>query len=94
MLLHGYLIISDRCEKLAWEMRNYAKDDKNKIPKENDHLIDCLRYILDFWAYDMNHIKEQGRAELENKENKPWYKPSDDFPELNDDLGIVDDYIY
>lgn len=94
MLLHHYIVISDRCEKLVWEMRNYVKDDKNKIPKENDHLIDCLRYILDFWAYDMNHIREEGSIELANKENKPWYKPSDDFPEFNDDLEFVDDMAY
>jgi len=27
---------------LFWEMQNYRVDDKGKIPKENDHAIDCI----------------------------------------------------
>jgi hypothetical protein len=37
-------VLSDRCEKLAWEIENYVKDKNGKIPKERDHLIDCWRY--------------------------------------------------
>jgi hypothetical protein len=45
-MLEGKIFISDRCVNLYWELSNYKKDDKGKIPKENDHLIDCLRYML------------------------------------------------
>ena len=37
---------------LFWEMSNYRVDDKGKIPKENDHAIDTLRYILSNAHYD------------------------------------------
>lgn len=43
-LLKGLIVVSERCEKLMWEMENYVRDKNGKVPKENDHLIDCLRY--------------------------------------------------
>lgn len=94
MLLYDHIVFSDRVECLLKEMRNYIKDAKNRIPKENDHNIDNLRYILDFLAYDMNHIVEEGTLEARNTENKPYYKISDDFPGYNDDAEFVDDEYY
>ena len=32
-------------------MTNYRTDDKGKIIKKDDHLIDCFRYILNFLEY-------------------------------------------
>lgn len=50
MLYRDNILISDRCVKLRWEMENYVRvpnrDGQYKIPKKNDHLIDCLRYTL------------------------------------------------
>lgn len=53
ILIHDLVVISDNCEHLFHEMRNYAKDDKGNIPKRNDHLIDCLRYLLGATNYSM-----------------------------------------
>ena len=44
--LANLITISDRCEKFYWECDNYKLDDNKKIIKENDHLIDAFRYIL------------------------------------------------
>lgn len=47
-MLDGKYLVSDRClfkeGGLVWEIENYIKDKNGKIPKLNDHLIDCARY--------------------------------------------------
>jgi hypothetical protein len=60
-LIHNSIAISSQCENLFNEMRMYAKDVKGKIPKKNDHLIDCYRYLLDSCNYDFNSVLEYVR---------------------------------
>lgn len=45
-LLQDLMVISKNCKSFISEMSTYATDDKGKIPKINDHLIDCIRYIF------------------------------------------------
>ena len=61
VLIHDLIDISDSCENLFREMRAYAKDDKGNIPKRNDHLIDCLRYLLGATNYSMLEALEVKR---------------------------------
>jgi len=82
ILLDNKLFVSERCSSFIWEVENYVKDDRGKIPKVNDHLIDSARYSLGFWNYDLNDRKERRNKEKENAENKPWYRMEDDFPEM------------
>lgn len=46
LMLSNKLVVSDRCEWFTWEVLNYEVNKNNEIPKENDHLIDCLRYFV------------------------------------------------
>lgn len=75
MLVHGKLLISDKCKFMIWEMVNYRKDDKGKIPKENDHLIDDLRYILNSIGYDPTYIDPPKEIEDERR----GYTPDNDY---------------
>lgn len=40
----GRLKVFSTCKQLLEELRLYRRDDKGKIVKKNDHLVDCLRY--------------------------------------------------
>lgn len=57
-LIHDKVVISDRCTNLFKEMQEYAKDSKGNIPKKNDHLIDCFRYLNAFAGYTFEGIIE------------------------------------
>jgi hypothetical protein len=62
VLIHDLLVISDSCGNLFKEMQEYAKDDKGNIPKRNDHLIDCLRYLFGASNYNMVEALETVRV--------------------------------
>lgn len=42
----GRLKIFSTCQKLLDELRRYHYDEKQRIVKENDHLMDALRYLV------------------------------------------------
>jgi hypothetical protein len=58
ILIEGFVEMSDRLEPLFYEMENYISDDLGRIPKKNDHLIDCFRYMLGHANYDVNQMVE------------------------------------
>jgi hypothetical protein len=82
---HPLFQMTDRCQGLAYEMSNYYKDENGKIPKKNDHLLDCLRYGLNLANYTRIEVQrrvvdeEERRIFKLNKEN--IYEPSDDDPD-------------
>ena len=40
------IFVSDRCKKFPWEIENYVLDEDGDYPKDHDHLLDCLTYLL------------------------------------------------
>lgn len=51
----GRLKIFESCSMVLREMSLYHRDDNGKIVKTNDHLLDCLRYMIaadsSMWSY-------------------------------------------
>ncbi len=91
-LIHNKLMISDRCKWLIWEMENYILDDQGKIPKKNDHLIDCLRYGNATAAYDPNLVQEPVPLS-EDRERRGFTPEQDIEAELGPSSPYeVDDY--
>ncbi|MBA3754832.1 MAG: hypothetical protein H0X02_00755 [Nitrosomonas sp.] len=74
--------VSDHCPKLVWEMRNYATDEEGKIPKKNDHLIDCLRYL-----FNDAHLHTTPRTRFIEPDDIR-IRPEDGFPDFEEDLPI------
>ena len=91
ILNHDLMRVSDRCVQkdrgFFWELDNYIKDDKGKIPKINDHLIDAYRYGLGHEMYDLINLAPP--VEPEMTENWRGARISDDFPN-RDDFGNID----
>lgn len=81
LLLHDLVTISDRCINLLDEMEKYAKDDKGNIPKKNDHLIDCFRYMLGASNYNMIEVME--RVKKENDYERRFFTIKGDLEEFN-----------
>lgn len=81
ILLNKRVTVSDRCVKLFWEMDNYYKDKNDRIPKKDDHLLDCFRYVLDAANYGI--VKENEYIE-EKDENFRGARISHDYPDLDD----------
>lgn len=83
MMIHDKLLISSECTWTIWEMVNYRKNDKGKIPKENDHLIDCLRYGLNSMLYDPSFVKLKGVLE---EDGRRGYKLEEDTEKYHGDM--------
>lgn len=69
LMLKHKLFISTQCAQLFWELDNYYLDKHGKLQKKNDHLIDCLRYMLGALHYSLTEerfdpIKEYGPRKL------------------------------
>jgi hypothetical protein len=91
IMLADKCTFSDRCVKLFWEMDNYRKDKHGRIPKKDDHLIDCVRYGLGSAGY---HTVNQDEP-LDPEKHEMWRgaRIEDDFPEIfNEEQSIYEDW--
>lgn len=82
-MLEGKFIVSDRClykhgeepGGMVWEIENYIKDKNGKIPKINDHLIDCDRYGDNYIVYNTIEAKEPEPVE----DTRRFHTPESDW---------------
>lgn len=81
--------IALECEHYLWELHGYVKDENGNVPKVNDHLIDCFRYVLMFLGYDTT-IREIPKPKDKDLEKR--YESIDDVfkPNLYADLDGSD----
>ena len=79
-LLADLYIVSNECKNHISEMAAYATDENGKIPKKNDHTIDCSRYLCT--AANL-HSVPKNRA---SRDEDARIIVDDDFYEYEDDL--------
>lgn len=77
MMAEGRIEVTKDCPKTIWEFQNYVLDDKGKIPKKDDHLIDCERYFCAAVGLDLN---ENDMPKPPDKDLEPRaFRIEDDF---------------
>lgn len=67
---YGFWFCTDKCPNLIREVENYVRDDKGKIEKKNDHLIDGMRYTNARAYYSPIEMMERKPIELDRFEMK------------------------
>lgn len=60
------LVIHDCCVELLREIEAYVWDEKNKPRKENDHAMDCLRYLCMGLARLLGRLPQESIDEAED----------------------------
>lgn len=80
------LTICSECPKLIWEMESYIKDEKGKIPKKDDHLINASQYAFSALGLNLEELEE---PVIIPKEEPRGYRIEDDLI-VNDSYAEID----
>ena len=91
MLEEGLFLVSDRCQNFISEVSKYAKDENGKIAKKDDHLLDCLRYILNESNY-YTLFEEYKESKTEDRFSTPERDMMERSRTNEALLGADDDY--
>lgn len=83
-MLEGLFLISDACPETIREISIYATDDKGRIPKEDDHSIDTIRY--GFNAANISTVPRQRKVKDEDR--RIWVRSDDDEFEEEEDQRL------
>lgn len=68
-------VVSDRCKFYIWEIENHKTNDKGKVIKKDDHLIDCDRYGNEVACISLKEIKEAHKR----KSNRRGFSLAEDL---------------
>lgn len=79
---HGLVQITSNCVKFFWEHENFIKNDDNKIPKENDHLVNAFQYLCGFLGLDFS---EKDEPKVIEKMERRAYR-------IDEDMNIGNEY--
>lgn len=77
VITDNLLEVSPECSWFIWEVENYIKDENNRIPKKNDHLIDCYLYFLQAAGFEFK--KEQAPKEADQLYQKRFTTIDDEI---------------
>lgn len=86
------LQVSDKCKNLMWELTNYVRDDKGNVPKKDDHLIDCFRYLLMATNYHITRQDPSVAPRFKGDGFGGWVKLEDDLNSWGSNLLDDDPY--
>lgn len=85
-------LVSKRCEKFIWEAANYCTDEQGRIPKINDHLMDCVRY--NFNSAGLSTVPKERRTRPEDV--RSWtredYLDEDEEQNIDFDADITEEF--
>jgi phage terminase large subunit-like protein len=90
LLSTGQLKVFSTCSQFWGEYRIYRRDEKGRVVKENDHLMDCLRYVvaaLDDVLTEMPLDAFSRRAGLDGRARVGHGLKSEEYNPLWDDEG-------
>lgn len=68
----GRLKVFASCTQIVKEFNLYHRDDKGKIVKKNDHLLDAARYLVNslnnpsIWQYPQDELNKQKVVDIKN----------------------------
>lgn len=61
-----HFLVSNTCKNFVWELENYVTDERGRYPDDNDHLIDCLKYLVH--AASIKFINDIYKASIDRGE--------------------------
>lgn len=90
-LLQYRVYFSSRMRSMIREVRKYKKDDKGRIPKKEDHTIDCWRYLNQASGLDLVEMNEPVKDKY--VQDRRAYSVNDDF-DFDDPMNdIMEGYL-
>lgn len=85
-LLHYKVYFSDRMKNMIKEIKRYKKDDNGKIPKVDDHTIDCWRYLNQAAGLDLVDMVEPEKDPYHEGKRAYTFEDDLDFDDPTNEL--------